>query len=233
MRHENDPGPGRWRPDSEEHVERNKRIGFTLVEMLVVISIIGLLVAISVAAFSSITKHSKVTATRGTLAACRAWVAEAAAGDPTLKSLNLANIYGGIQIAPGQYSMSTQTQDLAGAEQRTSQVIARLLTFPGNRASYDRLPAARRLATDAQGAVLNPAIVTDDFNNPILFVPGGGLWEVTKGGLKWGDPPPSPNSSTPPTNPPILSPDNLPFWVSAGPDNRFDLGDDNLYSFEN
>lgn len=219
-----------------------RRIGFTLVEMLVVISIIGLLVAISVAAFSSITKHSKVTATRGTLAAARAWVAEVAAGDPTLKSLNLTNIYGngGLLAAPG-WTLGTQSQDLAGAEQRTSQVIARLLVVPGNRASYDRLPPARKLAKDSQNTVLNPPILLDDFNNPILFVPPGGLWEVTKGGIDsstnkpmiWGDPLPNPNSPSNPAHPPIRSPDGLSFWVSAGPDNRFDLGDDNLYSFEN
>ena len=31
----------------------------------------------------------------------------------------------------------------------------------------------------------------------------------------------------------IRSPDNRPFWASAGPDGDFRTGDDNMYSFEN
>ena len=31
----------------------------------------------------------------------------------------------------------------------------------------------------------------------------------------------------------IRSPDNRPFWASAGPDGNFCTGDDNMYSFEN
>ena len=33
-------------------------------------------------------------------------------------------------------------------------------------------------------------------------------------------------------NPVIRSPDNRPFFASAGPDGDFSKGDDNLYSFE-
>jgi len=96
----------------------------------------------------------------------------------------------------------------------------------------------------------NPPLVLDGWGNPIIFVPAGGL--------AGGDGPKTdPNTmivggkasdtdskrvlalDPADQNPPadavrqIRSPDNRPFWASAGPDGNFMTGDDNLYSFEN
>jgi prepilin-type N-terminal cleavage/methylation domain-containing protein len=62
----------------------------------------------------------------------------------------------------------------------------------------------------------------DAWGHPLLFVPGGGLMGVTRAGAVVND-----------YLTPIKSPDERPFWASAGPDGDFSKGDDNLYSFEN
>jgi hypothetical protein len=62
----------------------------------------------------------------------------------------------------------------------------------------------------------------DAWGHPLLFVPGGGLMGVKRAdGVA--------NTYTDP----IKSPDERPFWASAGADGNFATGDDNLYSFEN
>jgi hypothetical protein len=68
---------------------------------------------------------------------------------------------------------------------------------------------------DMTGAVRAAPILLDAWDNPIIFVPAGGL-ALRQGGQ----------------NLVIKSPDNRPFWASAGPDGDFQNGDDNVYSFE-
>ena len=73
-----------------------------------------------------------------------------------------------------------------------------------------------------------PSLVLDAWGNPILFVPAGGLFGVTAGDVYHDNIVPAPGAH----NGPIKSPDNRPFWASAGPDGDFSKGDDNMYSFE-
>jgi len=90
-----------------------------------------------------------------------------------------------------------------------------------------------------------PALILDAWGNPIIFVPSGGLAGGTGDdamyvGGKAGDsnavqvmnnldPAAAPGANE---RHPIRSPDNRPFWASAGPDGNFLTGDDNIYSFE-
>ena len=94
-----------------------------------------------------------------------------------------------------------------------------------------------------------PTIVLDGWGNPIIFVPSGGLCGVGSNatdpdamwvGGKAGETDAKAVVSVDPAgNPPansvrqIKSPDNRPFWASAGPDGNFCTADDNMYSFEN
>ena len=94
-----------------------------------------------------------------------------------------------------------------------------------------------------------PALVLDGWGNPIIFVPSGGLCggsnnKTDPDAMLVGGKADDPDSKAvvavdPATNPPancvrqIRSPDNRPFWASAGPDGDFRTGDDNVYSFEN
>ena len=68
---------------------------------------------------------------------------------------------------------------------------------------------------DMTGAVRAAPILLDAWDNPIIFVPAGGI-ALQQGGQ----------------NLVVKSPDNRPFWASAGPDGNFQKGDDNLYSYE-
>jgi prepilin-type N-terminal cleavage/methylation domain-containing protein len=87
-------------------------------------------------------------------------------------------------------------------------------------------------------------ILLDAWGNPIIMVPGAGLVGVWTNGQPPATLPPTNGQieawATPPTSGPplatyqqgpIVAADGKPFFVSAGPDGRFDAGDDNLYSF--
>ena len=100
-----------------------------------------------------------------------------------------------------------------------------------------------------------PPLVLDAWGNPIIFVPAGGLCGGKGGdsdpltmyvGGRAGEKDSAGNLvakmvvSVDPGQQPgpnqlrqIRSPDNRPFWASAGPDGDFRTGDDNVYSFEN
>ena len=68
--------------------------------------------------------------------------------------------------------------------------------------------------------------VSDGWGNPIIYVPAGGLTGVNLGASSTSNGITYTNTVT------ITSPDNRPFWASAGPDGNFANGDDNIYSFE-
>jgi prepilin-type N-terminal cleavage/methylation domain-containing protein len=94
-----------------------------------------------------------------------------------------------------------------------------------------------------------PPLILDAWGNPIIFVPSGGLCGGNGGvndpdtmfvGGKRGDSDAKMVVSLPFDQAPaadqarqIRSPDNRPFWASAGADGNFLTGDDNIYSFEN
>jgi hypothetical protein len=75
-----------------------------------------------------------------------------------------------------------------------------------------------------------PPVVLDGWGNPILFVPASGLFDVYTN-LIFTNSSNGYTGSVIPIATPITSPDNRPFWVSAGPDGDFCKGDDNIYSF--
>ena len=94
-----------------------------------------------------------------------------------------------------------------------------------------------------------PALVLDGWGNPIIFVPSGGLcgkgnsagdadtmWVGGKAGetdakMVLAKDPAGPLAANELRQ--IRSPDNRPFWASAGADGNFCTADDNMYSFEN
>ena len=76
---------------------------------------------------------------------------------------------------------------------------------------------------DIKGATRSVPVLLDAWQNPIIFVPSGGL-AVRLNSDK--------DDNTAGENAIIKSPDNRPFWASAGADGNFRNGDDNVYSFE-
>jgi type II secretory pathway pseudopilin PulG len=161
--------------------------------------------------------------------------------------------------APGDVSLdtlsATNTEGRYNADQilNTQLVMGLLSSVPSVKTMLSQMPSSQFMETipananaklrvqkqsggeDDYGNVGGPAkpspvLVLDGRGNPILFVPAGGLWDVTAGDVKHLA---QPTSISPLSNDgPLRSPDNLPFWVSAGPDGNFKSGDDNLYSFE-
>jgi len=79
---------------------------------------------------------------------------------------------------------------------------------------------------DMTGANRAAPLLVDAFDNPIIFVPAGGL--LVRQNLDRQGTPVGVMGETAL----IKSPDNRPFWASAGPDGSFRNGDDNIYSFE-
>jgi prepilin-type N-terminal cleavage/methylation domain-containing protein len=113
---------------------------------------------------------------------------------------------------------------LLKAVQNNSKLLAQI---PTNQIMADSVPAAGRKLLPIAGGPIDPPIVLDPWGNPIVFVPAGGLYDITVGEVLHKI-----VADAGQYNGPIKSKDNRPFWVSAGADGDFSLGDDNLYSFE-
>jgi prepilin-type N-terminal cleavage/methylation domain-containing protein len=127
--------------------------------------------------------------------------------------------------APGVYS-ATGTESYQYYNTRVA--ITLMQRLPSVSKLLSDLPSDSRetavaLPTPPGGQpAVNARHLLDAWGHPLLFVPGGGLMGVTRAGAVVND-----------YLTPIKSPDERPFWASAGPDGDFSKGDDNLYSFEN
>ena len=140
----------------------------------------------------------------------------------------------------------------------TGQVMVILMRLPAVAQRVAKVPSTKLLTLPAPGGAnqlafsvgdgnLAGPVLLDGWDNPIIFVPAGGL--VTKvSGTPDGSPVLVRSSGTivldgkPYTakNPPPLKDSDRPFWASAGPDGDFygssltktNGGDDNIYSFQ-
>ncbi|HTW94791.1 MAG TPA: prepilin-type N-terminal cleavage/methylation domain-containing protein [Tepidisphaeraceae bacterium] len=148
-------------------------------------------------------------------------------------------------------------------------ILDQLITIPANATILGQMPTNAKAVPTTEANVPSGTSLTSDlldgWNNPIIFVPAGGLSEVysSQAGPSSGSFSPGAlvalSSSSPtkingqdyyeiytcissttsgPPNPStawapgVRSPDGKPFWASAGPDGNFQLGDDNIYSFQ-
>jgi prepilin-type N-terminal cleavage/methylation domain-containing protein len=186
---------------------RHFRNGWTLIEVLIVIGIIALLTTIGTFAFTQLTTSNKQRATLTTLANARALLKEylASAGDSAVP--------GGTMPAPGNVSPAAQGARDNAVDTARNAIYGRMWRIPGMRKSLEQVPSNQKIA----GANPNEApVLTDAWNNPIVFVPAGGMSGVsTQGGTIT-----------------VTAPDARPFFASAGPDEDFSKGDDNIYSFQ-
>lgn len=201
-----------------------RRKGFTLIEILVVMGILMLLAGITVIGFRQLAIGSKRTATESMMVQCRSFLTEyetknRLVGIPTVAVAapgSVEDVDGG--TAGDRYNSVAVTS--------TSALMGRLQGIPENRAMLAKVPNEKLLKRVA-GKVDNP-ILLDAWGNPIIFVPAGGLSGVTISGTT-GRTVTSrgviPDGGTLPAG-------VRPFWASAGPDGDFSKGDDNLYSFE-
>lgn len=190
-----------------------------MLELLVAIGILVLLLAIGVIGYRSIEGKSASDATRTMLSTAEGYVAEyeSSAGAGRLIGPNgmfPANATRGAADVNSGTGRTTAIQD-------TQKVLALLAQSPNNKEAMGKLPG-KSLITESNTANQPPAI-GDGWRNPIIFVPPGGLTGVQIGRKSNGT---FDRTLT------VKAPNNRPFWASAGPDGKFNEGDDNVYSYE-
>jgi prepilin-type N-terminal cleavage/methylation domain-containing protein len=249
---------------------RHRRRGITLIEVMVVISIILVLIGLFLAGAKHWTDSANRNATNLQMEKLNAWLSEMQGGSPNFLT-NPANawfmdttiaplpppldasVYGNVtpdyESTTDTWIVGSTTITLANPSSRARAIrdtavgIMFRLGINGNIAKeLQSLPAGQVISfnpttnppysnpvtltapvitapipTPSATLTRFPPVLLDGWNNPIIFVPASGLQKVYVGG-----------SATPVI---IQSPDNRPFWASAGPDGDFTRGDDNIYSF--
>ena len=220
---------------------QRRRHGFTLVEMLVVISIILLLIGMSVAGFSQIAKHGKNTHTKIALETCKALLAEfeASAGKTevaTFRSnfsgftVNAANWKNPLTTFGGVYPATTRTMSW---EQYTANVIAKIASLPNAKSILAKLPADqyRSVKIRTSSGTEDVMLILDGYDRPILFCPSGGISNVKVSGDTSARTYSSDGLAHTAANP-RPNPNPRPFWISVGPDNDPVQADDNITSVD-
>ena len=114
--------------------------GFTLIELMIVVAIIGILAAIAIPAYQDYTSRSKVTELMTTASACRSSVAEYAISEGVLPADN----------------------DEAGCETADSQYVTSLDVTDGVITVFADGDALGGGLVDTDGVTLTPALDADD-----------------------------------------------------------------------
>jgi len=219
-----------------------RRSAFTLVEILISIAVIGVLLGMVFLGFGHVRRGVDENATRTTIETLKGLVAEYRAvggSDDALESTYLLNpavppAPPDVPATPPDFPRDYQivapkrsvSEGAPAADRdcpavvKTRRVMARLMAVPANRAVVDALPTEQKWTT-AAGVVL-----LDAHHNPVLYVPRNGI-TVVQFGLK--------SDGTYEEFDRAVYTHQSPrrgFWVSAGPDGRYDTGDDNTWSIQ-
>ena len=204
---------------------KRHRTGMTLVELLVVIAIIGVLATLSVWGIASFMGSGSTRDTRVLLGNCTAM----------LEELRLANNLQGLSTSVIQAPtiVTDGSPDRIGhlAILESAKAYTRMKAMPASRKAMEKLPSDRLLGGPSVPENLKGKLPLDGWGNPILYVPAEGIRGVrVKNAIYCIR-----SDKTIPDVPSLPAPiqTDKPFFASAGPDGRFDTGDDNLYSFEN
>jgi prepilin-type N-terminal cleavage/methylation domain-containing protein len=228
------------------------RKAFSLVELLIVILILGVLAGLVIIGLNVLGRPAKEKETRQTLHNLRNTL------DELRNKTNLVNFYPpndanwprplpaplgsmletGRKLDPVSKKATDWNPDQVLAICNTRVLMHKIRQVPANKDALNALPAQHLLKfTNAGNRTDDPIlhespVAVDGWGVPILCVPAEGLSGVTQGGVKnitvtslrrrtetvnQGDAP---------------LPGARPFFVSAGPDGKFEEGDDNIYSFE-
>lgn len=155
--------------------------------------------------------------------------------------LDVTNQTGSPTDNTGDMSKTGLARYHSAAVLRTQDVMYLLMHVPANRTTVQSLPP-KLILEAAPGSpptsIDDGPVLLDGWGNPIVFVPRGGIY--------FTDNQAGTNGITtitylvrstgvfkfPGTTPPMTG-NEVPFWASAGEDNDFTQGDDNLYSFDN
>ena len=210
---------------------RHSRKGFTMLELLAVIGIILILISMAIIGYQQVDKASTSKATKTTLANAQALLAEYEINAPLTTNPAFSATF---STTPNDVNPGGADRNTSQAVLNTENVMAVLSHIPKYKQILAQLPS-KSLLTNADGtplAATTGPVLLDGWKNPVIYVPAYGLTvNLTKGsstssyivrtsGV-------FPNTSIPP-----LSPNDRPFFASAGQDGNFNNGDDNLYSFQ-
>lgn len=200
-----------------------RRGGFTLIEMLVVIGIILLLMTIGVAGYRSMQGSANERSTKANLTGADALLKQLTAVG-ALTQLEGPNDY---QPTPA-YAIGDKVNAVPTIDKNAALVLCRKATVimqrrPDIKKAIETLPPAMLYTAPTGGPTTDAPAFLDGWGNVIIFVPSGGLENVT---LETGATVTVTSSGTP------NSPQNRPFWVSPGPDGKYETNQDNIYSFQ-
>jgi prepilin-type N-terminal cleavage/methylation domain-containing protein len=200
--------------------------GFTLVEMLVVISIILLLLTIGILGYRSMERSGAEKQTRINLTNAESLLKQ-------MTSLgNISRLEGPSDYSPaplypfdsnGNPQMIDPPSSQAAALALARNAMAVMVRHPDIKKAVAALPP-QMMYTPPNGTPNpnDPPAMIDAWGNPLVFVPSGGLRNVQ---LEAG------GTATVTSSGAVNNPQNRPFFVSAGPDGKYETGADNFYSF--
>lgn len=141
---------------------QNRRRAFTLLEVLIVISIVVVLIGLVTVGVRHLSKSAKQTSTRVTLSALRGMLAEAESTGTVSKlpGLTILAVADGATANDkfGAVAMDASMEE-GGSQRfgqeaiRTQRALRALLSLPNNRKAYEQLPAESKLRVRYQSGV--------------------------------------------------------------------------------
>lgn len=202
--------------------------GFTMIELMLVISVLVILVGIAIIGFARVGKSAQEKQTRANMQvlmllqsnyqdAARATINYPPGATPPVTS-PLA--------APGSV-VEGGVDRFSSAVGTTDGVVEVFQSALNNAKVWDQIKADQ-LLKDSSGNY--GRVMLDAWGNPMIYVPQQGLGNVTIGGANYRVTSAGVKQEKPSL---VVGGEASPFWASAGPDGNFQLGDDNIYSFDN
>lgn len=140
-------------------MQTKKQAGFTLIELMIVVAIVGILAAVAIPAYQDYIKRSKVSELAATLAACKTSVAETYASN-------------------GNNFASIASADDAGCNDSGSQYVEPGLTVAGDPSVIT--VQARAIGTGVDGNTLTLTAVVDAAGNITGWTCGGTIEDQYK-----------------------------------------------------
>jgi prepilin-type N-terminal cleavage/methylation domain-containing protein len=221
------------RKDASPRLPLWGQAGFTLIEMLVVVAIILLLLTIGVIGFRSMERSSSEKQTKVNLTNAEALLKQMTAVG-ILPRLQGPNDYQPTPLYPFDNNNVSQPIDppvnQTVALQNCRSVTRVMMQHPEVKKAILALPS-QMIATPPTGTTADPALI-DAWGFALIFVPSGGLRNVQVEGAAAGSVVTVTSSGFVPSSTVAPNPQNRPFWVSPGPDGKYETGADNLYSFQ-
>lgn len=185
------------------------RRAFTLIEILVALFVISVLIGMLVIGVRYSINHANTRATKITMESLKSIAAEYPKEIPFQRFIFEPEIPKGV---PGPvYEGSPFREGVAVVN--TAEYWNTIMAVPAAREMIANLKSIPVAATQP---TTRPSVVpVDAWGNPIIMVPSA-VVGVKSGGKQVT----------------VWAPTSQPYFMSAGPDGRFDTGDDNVYSWE-